>query len=152
MLAVIYDNWICTPYLGGAVLVFEMEILNLNKGEGIMGICLRSLYICVHDMDRALRFYEGFFERPAIVRDEVYSVFDLHGFRFGLFAYGKVGETHVFGSNCLPSIELDSLNKLKEKTDSMEKCFPLTKIGTNWVLEILDSEGNHIEVTAPVQD
>ena len=29
--------------------------------------------------------------------------------------------------------------------------FPLTPIGTNWVVEIIDSEGNHIELTAPIE-
>ena len=29
--------------------------------------------------------------------------------------------------------------------------FPLTRIKDNWVAEFIDSEGNHIEVTAPVR-
>ena len=36
-----------------------------------------------------------------------------------------------------------SLNK---KISRKELCFPLTKIGKNWVTEFVDSEGNHIEV------
>ncbi len=60
-----------------------------------------SLYLCVLDMERAITFYESFFEKPVMRRDEVYSIFDIDGFRFGLFAFEKVGETHIFGSNCL---------------------------------------------------
>ena len=29
-------------------------------------------------------------------------------------------------------------------------CFPLTQIKGNWVAEIVDSEGNHVEIKAPV--
>ena len=101
-------------------------------------------------MDRAIKFYEDLFEHPVTKRDNIYSVFDINGFRFGLFAYQTVGETHTFGSNCLPSISVDNIENLKFKIKNKEICFPLTKIGDNWVAEFVDSEGNHIEITAPV--
>lgn len=116
-----------------------------------MNCSLCSLYICVRDMDRAIRFYEDFFEQPVTERDSVYSVFDIHGFRFGLFAYQTVGEAHVFGSNCLPSVSVDTIETLERKMLGKELCFPLTRIGKNWVVEFVDSEGNHIEMTAPVE-
>lgn len=116
-----------------------------------MDCSLRSLYLCVDDMERALRFYEVFLDRPALVRDDIYSVFEIGGFRLGLFAYRRMGEVHTFGSNCLPSIEVESAALLKEKISGLEVCFPITRIGTNWVAEFVDSEGNHIEITAPVQ-
>ena len=50
---------------------------------------IKSLYICVNDMKRAIDFYTSFFERPPIKKDLIYSVFDIDGFRFGLFAYKK---------------------------------------------------------------
>ena len=109
-----------------------------------------SLYICVMNMDRAIKFYEDFFEQSVTERDNIYSVFDINGFRFGLFAYQAVEETHIFGSNCLPSISVDNIETLKCKTKNKEICFPLTQIGDNWVAEFVDSEGNHIEITAPV--
>ncbi|MDE5582125.1 MAG: VOC family protein [Ruminococcus sp.] len=115
-----------------------------------MNFNIRSLYICVRDMDRAVKFYENFFERQVTEKDNIYSVFDVNGFRFGLFAYKKTGEKHDFGSNCLPSISVDSLEILNKKIKNIELCFPLTKIGRNWVVEFIDSEGNHIELTAPV--
>lgn len=111
---------------------------------------IRSLYICVKDMDRAIRFYEEFFEQPVTEKDDIYSVFDIGGFRFGLFAYEKKGEAHVFGSNCLPSVSVGDPDSLKKKIQGRELCFPLTKIGKNWVAEFVDTEGNHIEITAPV--
>lgn len=115
-----------------------------------MNCNINSLYICVKDMDRAIAFYEAFFEQPVTEKDDIYSVFNINGFRFGLFAYEKKNEKHDFGSNCLPSISVDNIAVLNRKLQDKELCFPLTKIGKNWVVEIIDSEGNHIEVTAPV--
>ena len=109
-----------------------------------------SLYICVEDMNRAIKFYEDFFEQPVTERDKLYSVFDINGFRFGLFAYTIVNEIHTFGSNCLPSISVESYDILISKIQDKEICFPLTKIGMNWVAEFVDSEGNHIEITTPI--
>ncbi len=115
-----------------------------------MNCNIGSLYICVKDMDRAIKFYEDFFEQPVTERDEIYSVFIINGFRFGLFAYKVVNEEHTFGNNCLPSISVENFDILSEKIKGHEICFPLTKIGKNWVVEFVDSEGNHIEMTTPV--
>lgn len=114
-----------------------------------MNCKIASLYICVKDMDRAIHFYEEFFEQSAVEIDNVYSVFDIKGFRFGLFAYKAMNETHTFGSNCLPSIGFEDVSTLRKKLEGKEICFPLTQIKKNWVAELIDSEGNHIEVTAP---
>ncbi len=110
---------------------------------------ISSMYICVRDMDRAIDFYEDLLDQTVTEKDDVYSVFDINGFRLGLFAFEKKGEEHVFGSNCLPSLSVDSLSVLEKKINGREVCFPLTRIKDNWVVEIVDSEGNHIEMTAP---
>ena len=102
-------------------------------------------------MDRAVSFYEKFFEKSVTERDEIYSVFDINGFRLGLFAYQKMNEEHTFGSNCLPSVAFENVDVLKAKITVLDMCFPLTNIRTNWVAEFIDSEGNHIEVTAPAK-
>ena len=112
---------------------------------------ITSLYICVDDMKRAIKFYEEFFDQHVTERDNIYSVFDIHGFRFGLFAYKEVSEPHAFGSNCLPSISFNNVDILKDKLHGKEICFPLTQIKENWVAEVVDSEGNHVEITAPIQ-
>lgn len=119
----------------------EERALNCNIG---------SLYICVKNMDRAIKFYEDFFEQPVTERDNIYSVFEINGFRFGLFAFEVVNEKHIFGSNCLPSISVDNIETLNIKIQGKEICFPMTQIDNNWVVEFVDSEGNHIEMTAPV--
>lgn len=119
-----------------------------------MGIDFRisSLYICVDDMTRAINFYEELFDQKVTVRDEIYSVFDINGFRYGLFNYKKMNERHTFGNNCLPSIEVSDLNEFTEKLKILksEIVFPITKIGSNYVLEFVDSEGNNIEATFPI--
>lgn len=116
-----------------------------------MEFSINSLYICVDDMDRAIAFYENFFDKKVDERDEIYSVFVIGGFRMGLFAYRKKNEPHSYGNNCLPSISVGNLENLKVKLENAKIVFPLTKIGRNWVSEIEDSEGNHIEVTASAE-
>lgn len=64
--------------------------------------------------------------------------------------YKIMGEEHTYGSNCLPGLGVESLELLNQKLAGLELCFPLTKIKDNWVAEFVDSEGNHIEMTAPV--
>ena len=103
-------------------------------------------------MDRAIDFYTNFFDKKPLIKDKIYSIFDIEGFRFGLFAYKEMKEKHTFGSNCLPSIEVDNINELKNKIKNLEICFPITKIGNNWVAEFIDSEGNHIEITAKIKN
>lgn len=111
-------------------------------------ISLNSLYICIKDMERAIHFYERFFEQPVCVRDEVFSIFDIKGFRFCLFNNQKVNESVKWGDNCLPSFEVNDMDRLLEKLRTLEAeiVFPLTRINSNWVLEFKDSEGNDIEV------
>ena len=115
-----------------------------------MDCAIKSFYICVKDMQRATAFYEKFFEQAVTELDELYSVFDIGGFRFGLFAYEKVNEPHTFGTNCLPSIEVKDIDTLKKKLETVKIVFPIKKIGKNWVSEFEDSEGNHIEMTAKI--
>jgi len=109
------------------------------------------MYLCVKDMERAIHFYEELFEKEVTVKDDIYSVFDINGFRLGLFAYEKMKEAHAFGSNCIPSIDVENIDVLKSKIEGLEICFPLTKINNNWVVEIVDTETNHIEITAPIK-
>lgn len=113
---------------------------------------IKSLYLCVVDMKRAIDFYENLLEQTVTVRDDIYSMFDINGFRLGLFAYQKMNEQHVFGSNCLPSLEVSNIDDLKNKLSKLKIVFPLTQIGGNWVAEFEDSEGNHIEITTLVNN
>lgn len=112
---------------------------------------INSLYLCVLDMERAISFYEEFFEKKVDEKDNIYSVFDIDGFRLGLFAFEKMKESHTFGSNCLPSISVENIDTFNRKLEGLKIVFPITKIGKNWVAEFEDSEGNHIELTTQVE-
>ena len=116
-----------------------------------MKCSINSLYLCVDNMNRAIDFYEQLFNQKVMKRDRIYSIFNIDGFRLGLFAYKEVKEEHTFGSNCLPSIEVESLDDIKKVLGNTQVVFPITQIGDNWVAEFSDSEGNHIEITTPVQ-
>ena len=117
-----------------------------------MNCKIDSLYIIVDDLERAIKFYEQFFEQKILNQSELGGYFDINGFRFHLFAYKKVNEPHIYGSNCLPSICFDSLEEMNRKLSGKEICFPVTKIVKNWVAEFVDSEGNHIEVYTPAKE
>ena len=110
-----------------------------------------SMYICVRNMERAINFYEQLLGTPPAERDDVYSVFDVGGFRLGLFAFEKMGEAHTFGDNCLPSIEMPSEKLLVEKLKGVTVVFGPKRIGRFLVAEFLDSEGNRLEITTETE-
>lgn len=45
-----------------------------------------------------------------------------------------------------------NIEELKRKISDKEICFPVTRIGKNWVAEFVDSEGNHIEVYTRIEE
>ena len=57
-----------------------------------MNCKIDSLYIIVDDLERAIAFYEDFFEQKILNKSELGGYFDIDGFRFHLFAYKKVSE------------------------------------------------------------
>jgi len=113
-----------------------------------LNFTLNSLYICVKDMNRAIDFYERLLERSPEKRDEVFSIFNINGFRFCLFNNSRVQEKVNWGDNCLPSLEVNNMSRLIERLEILnaEIVFPVTKIYDNLVLEFKDTEGNDIEV------
>lgn len=125
----------------------------IESGE-MMNLTFRinSLYVCVKDMQRAIEFYEKLFEQKVTEQDEIYSVFDIQGFRYGLFANQKMNERKEWGNNCLPSFAVNDIDLIQKRLKELN-CpivFPLTTIGKNRVLEFTDSEGNDIEITCPI--
>ena len=114
---------------------------------------LNSAYLCVKDMDRAIKFYERFLNQKADVKDKVFSKFYFKGFRLCLFNPKEVNEKVVYGDNCLLSFEVNDINSLIKKLKRLriEIVYPLTKISNNWILEFRDTEGNDIEVYSKVK-
>lgn len=109
---------------------------------------INSLYICVKDMERALHFYGEFLGQKPEAADEVFSVFNIGGFRYCLFEPAKVKESVVWGDSCLPSFETDDIDAAMAKVEQLgcPIVFPLKQIGSNLVFEFTDTEGNDIEV------
>ena len=113
---------------------------------------INSIYVCVKDMQRAIDFYESLLGQKVTEKDKTYSVFDINGFRYGLFANQSVNEEKIWGNNCLPSLEVNNIDLIQKKLKQLNCTivFPLTNIGKNQVLEFRDSEGNDIEITCPI--
>ena len=90
---------------------------------------LNSLYICVKDMDRAIDFYEKLLEQSVNNRDEVFSIFNIDGFKFCLFNNTKVREKVNWGDSCLPSFEVNDMKKLTDRLEILNAkiVFPLNK-------------------------
>ena len=109
---------------------------------------LNSIYICVKDMNRAIDFYGKLLKQSQEKTDEIFSIFNIHGFKFCLFNNMKVKEKVSWGDNCLPSFEVNDINKLIDRLEILNAkiVFPVTKINNNMVLEFTDTEGNDIEV------
>ena len=103
-------------------------------------------------MERAISFYEKLFEQKVTERDEIYSVFGINGFRYGLFAHEKMNEAKVWGNNCLPSFQVNDIDLIQKKLEELNCVivFPLTVIGKNKVMEFRDSEGNDVEITCQI--
>ena len=40
---------------------------------------INALYLCVKNMERAIKFYEEFFEQKVTQKDDIYSVLTLEG-------------------------------------------------------------------------
>lgn len=48
-------------------------------------------------MERAIDFYENLLEQKVTEENNIYSVFDINGFRYGLFANDKMNENKKMG-------------------------------------------------------
>lgn len=48
-------------------------------------------------------------------------------------------------------IGVENIGILKNKIKHLKLYFPLTRIDETWVVEFIDSKGNHIEVSAPIE-
>jgi predicted enzyme related to lactoylglutathione lyase len=103
-------------------------------------------------MERAIIFYEHFLGQAVTIKDNIFSIFEIDGFRYCLFNNQEVNETVQWGDNCLPSFEVDDIYETYEIIVKLN-CpivFELIQLGDNMVFEFTDSEGNDIEVYAKV--
>ncbi len=78
-------------------------------------------------MKRAIGFYEDLLGQKVTEKNDIYSVFDINGFRYGLFANEKMNEAKKWGNNCLPSLEVSNIDLVLKKirTIKLQNCFPI---------------------------
>ncbi len=68
-------------------------------------------------MERAIDFYENLLVQKVTEENNIYSVFDINGFRYGLFANEKMNEIKKWGNNCLPSLEVSNIDLVMKKLE-----------------------------------
>ena len=113
---------------------------------------LDALYVVVHDMDSALRFYGRLFGQEPVLVDERFSGFDLGGVLFGLFSARFFTEPVdtcglTYGNNCVANIRVDDI---QTEWDRIANLVPphLTEIqetGPYRLFQVVDADGNRVE-------
>jgi predicted enzyme related to lactoylglutathione lyase len=109
---------------------------------------INSLYVCVKDMKRAVSFYEKFFNEKLDDFNEQFSIFDIHGFSFGLFNPEKADEKYVLGNNIVPNINVENVDVVYDRIKKMgiKIALKMTTFNEYKCFQFEDSEGNVIEV------
>ncbi|RLE47291.1 VOC family protein [Candidatus Woesearchaeota archaeon] len=98
-------------------------------------------------MDRAVKFYEDIFDVKVSSKDERMSSFEFENITFLLYNPKIDNETISNGSNVIPNIQVEDINKMLEliKNKNCEIILPLEKIGKYNLFQAKDTEGNIIE-------
>ncbi len=109
---------------------------------------INSIYVSVEDMTRAINFYKQLFEKEPSEIDERYTVFDLDGFSFGLYAPEMDGVKARFGDNCVPNFQVEDIEKeyerVKQFTSEIDS--EIQNYGNLKLFQFKDSEGNILEI------
>lgn len=109
---------------------------------------LRTVYIAVKNMDRAVDFYTDFLGMPPTMKAARYSLFRLGSSYLGLYAPGADNTTVNYGDNCIPVLESENLQEtlkwLKEK--QMTFSTDLLQAGPIQMIQFIDTEGNVIQL------
>ncbi len=106
-----------------------------------------AVYISVHDMDRAISFYEELLEIPVTEQDSRMSMFLINDFKFLLYNPTADNDTVTFGTNAVVVIQVEDV---QQKLDQAQRLgctvsFPVTEIGEHVIAQVLDLDGNTIE-------
>lgn len=109
-------------------------------------IKLNSFFLYVKDLKRAICFYERILGQK--VTDEEKGLFIHNDIHLYLYDYQESEKSIIFGDNCLLSFEVDIMDNFIKTLNELGSpiVFPLMQIGSNYVMEFRDSEGNDVEV------
>ena len=108
---------------------------------------IKSIYVAVKNMDRAVKFYEDIFDVKVSSKDERMSSFEFENITFLLYNSKIEGEIISSGNNVVPNIQVEDINQMLEliKSKNCEIVLPLEKIGKYHLFQAKDTESNIIE-------
>lgn len=114
---------------------------------------INSLYVAVHNRERAKGFYSKVFDCDPFLENQKFVFFDVSGFIFGLFDYKNadevktLGRSVTMGNNCVPNIQVDDINAEYERIREIAEIVkPLTDASSKHrVFYFKDTESNLIE-------
>lgn len=110
---------------------------------------LRSVYVGVENMDRALEFYRDLFEMEPTQTEARFSTFEFETLAFGLYHAESDGFEFEFGNNCVPNFRVDDVDAAYRR---IERLAPemvhdeILEFGEYRTFHFVDTEGNEIEV------
>jgi predicted enzyme related to lactoylglutathione lyase len=110
---------------------------------------MRSVYVGVEDMDRALDFYRDVFGVEPEQAEERFSTFAVGPVDFGLYDAGHDGHEFTFGDNCVPNFEVADVATARdriEETPAEMVHDDILEFGDYRTFQFVDTEGNTIEV------
>jgi len=112
-------------------------------------MALRTVYVTVDDMDRALDFYRECFETEPDQAEERFSIFEFEDADFGLYNAGYDGFEAEYGNNCVPNFEVDDVDAAFERICDLAPEVvndEILQFGDYRTFHFVDTEGNEIEV------
>ncbi|MDX2163565.1 MAG: hypothetical protein SF162_19780 [bacterium] len=109
-----------------------------------------NLYLVVQNMDRAVDFYQGLFQKPPLMRSESYTTFDLNGALWGLFNAQHYPVPVQQGGQVVPNLLVSDIDAEHTRVAALNPAF-ITDIRANGpyrLFVISDPEGTPIELYA----
>ncbi len=109
---------------------------------------LNALYVSALDFDRAREFYTDIlFRREPTRTTDRFVFYDLGGVLFGVFDPAVTGEEVTYGTNCVPTIEVDDLDALHDRlaSEGVEIVMPVQTVNDTRIFQCRDPAGNVLE-------
>ncbi|MEO1280872.1 MAG: VOC family protein [Pseudomonadota bacterium] len=109
---------------------------------------LNALYVAANDFDRAVACYKDVvFQSEPMLETERFVFFDINGFLFSILNTKAAGETPTYGTNCVPTIEVEDADAGFERLTSanLNPVMPPQNIEGMRGTQVRDTESNLLE-------